>query len=129
MFVLAEIEGQAEFSHVPETWAGKWLLAFRQRGVPYSPADWLGRTPSVAERQSLSRAVRRLAVGGLLERVSQQSCNRLAFVRPTPAGLIRAMSQSTGQVNAKDVSRSLSQTDWGMSLVEALAKKDFRVAG
>jgi hypothetical protein len=67
--LLAEIE---VFAEVPDD-AGPSLHVHPlvAAGVPYCPRAWLGRPLSAAERMAYSRATRRLAIAGQVERVTQ----------------------------------------------------------
>jgi len=93
---------------------------FRQHGIPYSPEKWLGRLPTVAERKRFSRAARQLEVEGSLERMTEASRDRVAFLRPTAMGLRRASRLAGQYVNMAEVVRCVGQTEWGSELSRTL---------
>lgn len=121
--VVADVARHAAFSELEEDLAGPMILAFRRFGVRYAPEFWLGR-PSAAVRQSCSRAVRHLTQQGLLERVTEPVRDRVRFVRPTAAGLERAIELAREALDRVAIAQGLSQTLWGSELLQVLSNRE-----
>lgn len=58
----------------------------RERPVRYAPAEWLKQRPTPKLRQRWSRATRRMAAAGLIERITEPSRDRVTHVRVTQPG-------------------------------------------
>jgi hypothetical protein len=118
----AVVEEIAWFGLLPHGKAmnlSNWLMRrFRERGVPYRPRDWFGRTTE-RDRQRFSRACLRLERDGYLIRITEPLRDRVMYVQPTLDGL-RWIFQSSADFDSTPVIEGLRRTDWGRWMAEKL---------
>jgi len=111
----AIVEELAWFGLLPRGQAmspSNWLMRkFRERGVPYHPRDWFGRSAE-CDRQRFSRACLRLERDGYLIRITEPLRDRVMQVQPTLDGL-RWVLQSSADFDSGGVREGLWRTDWG----------------
>ena len=85
----------------------------RHFGLPYEPKVWIGRIPTEAERQGVSRAVKRLAESDLLEPVARYG-TRTSHFRLTPKGLEAAVKLlDPGDTDLEAIGIALRHCLWG----------------
>ncbi len=93
------------------------LAAEGERGVPYCPAAWAGRTLSGAERKGCERTARSLIHRGWAMPVWEARRFRLVALRPTAAGLARALAWNADVANVGRVRAALASVAWGQALL------------
>lgn len=97
-----------------------YFHAMASVGVPYCPRAWLGRVLSSAERMAYSRATRRLAIAGQVERIMQCRRDRVTHLRPTPLGLSTALALAGDEADRGAIREGLARTLWGRLLAKRL---------
>ena len=122
--VLAEIEALAVIEPHREIATDPALAPMLSMGIPYQPGQWRNHPPGVSERQALSRAVRRLEQVGLLVRVTEPHRDRVTHLRPTAAGLQRALQLAGSQADPAAVAVGLRETSWGRQLAALIASDE-----
>ncbi|MFN3297554.1 hypothetical protein [Caldimonas sp.] len=118
--VLGELVAFAGQPDDPLADADRWQWSMRHRGVPYRPDHWHGARLTPAQRMTCSRAVRGMATAGLVERVTEPRRNRVTHLRPTAAGLARALAGN--DANQTAVTLALRKTDWGAALADEIER-------
>jgi len=103
----------------PSNWP---MRKFRERGVPYRPRDWFGRSAE-CDRQRFSRGCLRLERDGYLIRITEPLRERVMHVQPTLDGL-RWVLRTNDDVDSAPVIEGLRRTDWGAWLASELAQND-----
>lgn len=121
--ILAEIETFADLSDElldSNVWYVKEMATV---GVPYRPAVWLNRRPLPRDRrQSISRVARRLERHGLVQRITEAKRDRVTHLRPTPAGLWRALALAGAKSDHQAVIRGLRLIYWAGSLAAEIER-------
>jgi hypothetical protein len=114
--VLAEVEVFADVPDDALRAPEPAIWAMVTAGVPYRPAVWVGRPLPSAARMAWSRAARRLARDGMLRRITHAGRDRVRYVRPTAAGLARAIQLAGADADVGAIAEALRRTQWGRRL-------------
>ena len=117
MALLAELEAFAETNSTAYDGADHYLMAIREKGIPYQPNIWQGRRLETAERQRYSRAARRLEQAALLRRITGPRHSRTTYLQPTAAGLRRALELVDARADQNTIAEGLRRMNWGKELV------------
>lgn len=114
--MLAEIEVFAEVSEDALQGNDSYVVAMISVGIPYSPATWFGEALTQAQRMACSRATRRLATQGLVERILEDHRDRVTHLVLTSQGLRQAFQIAGPDACSEAVMEGLQRTTWGRPL-------------
>lgn len=114
--LLAEIEQFAELPDDAFDADDPFVAAMYHQGVPFAPAFWTGERLPSSRRMAFSRAARRLAARGQVRRVTERNRDRVRYLVPTTAGLVRALALAHGRADRQAVREGLNRTRWGHAL-------------
>jgi hypothetical protein len=116
--VLAEIEVFSTIDLLFET-KHPYVEGVQRLGIPYRPAIWFGGPLSGSRRKAISRATTKLAVRGLVKRMTQNRRDRVTHLRLTRAGFRRAIDLA-GEFDLGQMVESLARIDWADPLWNVL---------
>lgn len=122
--LLAEIE---VFADVPEDALlgnDPYVRSMVTIGIPYSPATWFGEAVTPSQRMACSRAARRLATEGLVERILEGHRDRVTHLVPTTGGLRQALKIAGPDACSGAVMEGLQRTTWGRPLATVLSNRE-----
>ena len=106
----ATLKGHGWARRLPDYW---------EAGVPYRPADSVGRPLLTAERKAWSRATEALAAEGSVIRVSSGLGKKTTHLQPT-ATLAAAWLAGADSETGKQLLEGLRRARWGIELVAEL---------
>jgi hypothetical protein len=106
----ATLKGHGWARRLPDYW---------EAGVPYRPADILGRSLLTAERKAWSRAAEALAGEGSVIRVSSGVGAKTTHLQPTAALAAAWLAEADGETG-KRLLEGLRRSHWGIELAAEL---------
>ncbi len=115
LHVLAEIELFSTIDGLLFEMKHPYVEGVQQLGIPYRPAVWLGGPLSGSRRKAVSRATMKLALRGLVERMTQRRRDRVTHLRLTPAGFRLAIELADG-IDWPQLAASLALIAWADGL-------------
>ena len=118
LHVLAEIEIFSTIDDLLFEMKHPYVQSMQQLGIPYRPAVWFGGPLSGSRRKAISRATMKLALRGLVERMTQRRRDRVTHLRLTRAGFCQAI-ELAGDIDWPQLAASLAIIAWADGLWDA----------